>query len=33
MDRHKEELLKFIFTTDVSFDNNLEKESTENVQS
>jgi hypothetical protein len=33
MDRHKENLLKFLFTTDVPFDNNLAKESTENVQS
>ena len=33
MDRYKEELLKFLFTTDVIFDTNLAKESTENVQS
>ncbi len=31
MDRYKEELLKFLFTTDVPFDNNLAKERTENV--
>ena len=33
MDRYKEELLKFLFTTDVPFDNNLAKESIKNVQS
>jgi transposase len=33
MDRYKEDILKFLFTTDVPFDNNLAKESTENVQS
>ena len=33
MDRYKEDISKFLFTTDVSFDNNLAKESTENVQS
>jgi hypothetical protein len=33
MDRYKENLLKFLFTTDVPFDNNLAKESTEDVQS
>jgi hypothetical protein len=32
MDRHKEDILKFLFATDVPFDNNLAKESTENVQ-
>ena len=32
MDRYKENLLKFLFTTDVPFDNNLAKESTEDVQ-
>ncbi len=31
MDRYKENLLKFLFTTDVPFDSNLAKESTENV--
>ena len=33
MDRYKEGILKLLFTTDVPFDNNLAKESTENVQS
>ena len=33
MDRYKEGILKFLFTNDVPFDNNLAKESTENVQS
>jgi hypothetical protein len=33
MDRYKEGILKFLFTTDVPLDNNLAKESTENVQS
>ncbi len=33
MDRYKEGILKFLFTTDVAFDNHLAKESTENVQS
>ena len=32
MDRYKEGTSKFLFTTDVPFDNNLAKESTENVQ-
>jgi len=32
MDRHKEDILKFLFATYVPFDNNLAKESTENVQ-
>jgi hypothetical protein len=32
IDRHKEDILKFLFTTDVPFDNNLAKESTEDVQ-
>ena len=31
MDRHKEDILKFLFTTDVPFDNNLAKEGTEDV--
>ncbi len=31
MDRLKGDILKFLFTTDVPFDNNLAKESTENV--
>ena len=31
MDRHKEDILKFLLTTDVMFDNILAKESTENV--
>ena len=33
IDRFKEGILKFLFTTDVPFDNNLAKESTEDVQS
>ena len=33
MDRYKEGILKFLFIIDVMFDNNLAKESTENVQS
>ncbi len=33
MDRYKEDILKFLFTTDVPFDNNLAKKSPENVQS
>jgi hypothetical protein len=33
MDRYKENLLKFLFTTDFPFDNNLAKKSTEDVQS
>jgi hypothetical protein len=33
MDRYKEGILKFLFTTDIPFDNNLAIESTENVQS
>ena len=33
MDRYKEGILKFLFTIDVPFDNNLAKENTENVQS
>ena len=33
MDRYKEGILKFLFTTDVPFDNNLAKKSTEDVQS
>jgi hypothetical protein len=33
MDRYKEDILKFLFTTDVPFDNNLAKKSTEDVQS
>ena len=31
MDQHKEDILKFLFNTDIPFDNNLAKESTENV--
>ena len=31
MDRHKEDILKFLFKSDVPFDNNLAEESTENV--
>ncbi len=33
MDRYKVGILKFLFTTDIPFDNNLAIESTENVQS
>ena len=33
MDRYKEGILKLLFTTDVPFDSNLAKKSTEDVQS
>ncbi len=33
MNHYKEDIMKFLFTTDVPFDNNLAKKSTENVQS